>query len=182
RPVHWDGTTSSLPSGSDEVLVRGVDRAPPDRPDAVCMLSVSVDPAHRAAGHAERLLTEVRRRAARHAPRGVIIPVRPTRKPLYPLIPIDEYAAWRRPDGRCFDPWLRTHLELGARQLGIARASLVIRQPVVRWAEFLGHPLPGPGEHLLPGALVPLRVTADDHGTYTEPNVWVHHPAGPAAP
>ncbi|MGW9085450.1 hypothetical protein ACWGSG_19690, partial [Streptomyces yangpuensis] len=150
--------------------------------DAVCMLSVSVDPAHRAAGHAERLLTEVRRRAARHAPRGVIIPVRPTRKPLYPLIPIDEYAAWRRPDGRCFDPWLRTHLELGARQLGIARASLVIRQPVVRWAEFLGHPLPGPGEHLLPGALVPLRVTADDHGTYTEPNVWVHHPAGPAAP
>jgi hypothetical protein len=141
------------------------------------MLSVSVDPAHRAAGHAERLLTEARTRAAAQCPRGVIIPVRPTRKPRYPLIPIEEYADWRRPDGRCFDPWLRTHLELGARQLGFAHRSLVIRQPVSRWEEFLRHPLPGPGDHPLPGGLVPLRVDDDGHGTYAEPNIWVHHAA-----
>ncbi|MEU7552276.1 hypothetical protein AB0B01_07925 [Streptomyces sp. NPDC044571] len=181
-PVRWDGSASSLPSGSDEVLVEAVDHGPPDQPDAVCMLSVSVDPGHRAAGHAERLLTEVRRRAAGTAPRGVIIPVRPTRKARYPLIPIGEYAAWLRPDGRCFDPWLRTHLELGARQLGIAERSLVIRQPVARWEEFLGHALPGPGDHPLPGALVPLRVSEDGYGTYAEPNVWVHHPAGRDTP
>lgn len=174
-PVRWDGTASSLPSGSDEVLVETVDHGPPDHPDALCMLSVSVDPAHRAAGHAERLLAEARTRTAEQCPRGLIIPVRPTRKPRYPLIPIEEYAAWRRPDGRCFDPWLRTHLELGARQLGVAKRSLVIRQPVSRWAEFLGHPLPGPGDHPLPGGLVPLRVTADGYGTYAEPNIWVHH-------
>src|SRR5690606_33529866 len=71
-PVRWDGTASSLPAGSDEVLVEAVDQGPPDRPDAVCMLSVSVDCAHRAAGHAERLLTEVRARAVEHGPRGVI--------------------------------------------------------------------------------------------------------------
>ncbi|MFF8827888.1 hypothetical protein [Streptomyces sp. NPDC015131] len=179
-PVRWDGAASTLPSGSDEVLVEAADREPPDRPDALCMLSVSVDPAHRAAGHAERLLREARARAAGRCPRGVIVPVRPTRKPRYPLIPIEEYAAWRGPDGHCFDPWLRTHLELGARQLGIAARSLVIRQPVARWEEYLGHALPGPGDHPLPGGLVPLRVTDDGHGTYTEPNVWVHHP--PAAP
>ncbi|MEU2433704.1 hypothetical protein ABZ611_30140 [Streptomyces sp. NPDC007861] len=176
-PVAWDGAASSLPSGSDEVLVEAVDHGPPDRPGAVCMLSVSVDPAHRAAGHAERLLTESLRRAAQHAPRGVIIPVRPTRKPHYPLIPMEEYAAWRLPDGRSFDPWLRTHLGLGARRLGIAERSLVIRQPVARWEEYLGHPLPGPGDYPLLGALVPLRVAEDGYGTYAEPNVWVHHPA-----
>ncbi|MGI5340816.1 hypothetical protein ACQEVS_27160 [Streptomyces sp. CA-181903] len=174
-PVRWDGTPASLPSGSDEVLVEAVDNGPPDRPDALCMLSVSVDAGHRAAGHAERLLTEARRLAAEQCPRGVVIPVRPTRKPRYPLIPIEEYAAWRRSDGRCFDPWLRTHLDLGARQLGIARRSLVIRQPVARWEGVLGHPLPGPGDYPLPGALVPLSVAEDGHGTYTEPNVWVHH-------
>ncbi|RSS81363.1 hypothetical protein [Streptomyces sp. WAC06614] len=176
-PVAWDGAPSSLPGGSDEVLVEAVDHGAPDRADAVCMLSVSVDPAHRAAGHAERLLTEVRRRAAEHAPRGVIIPVRPTRKPHYPLIALDDYAAWRLPDGRCFDPWLRTHLELGAQQLGVAERSLVIRQPVARWEQFLGRPLPGPGAHPLPGGLVPLHVGADGYGTYAEPNVWVHHRA-----
>ncbi|RKT02891.1 hypothetical protein BX286_0803 [Streptomyces sp. 3211.6] len=181
-PVRWDGSASSLPSGSDEVLVEAVDHGPPERPDAVCMLSVSVHPGHRAAGHAERLLTEVRRRSAKDAPRGVVIPVRPTRKHRYPLIPIGAYAAWVRPDGRCFDPWLRTHLELGAALLGTAERSLVIRQPVSRWEEFLGHPLPGPGDHLLPGALAPLRVGEDGHATYTEPNVWVHHPAGPPTP
>ncbi|MFJ9622923.1 hypothetical protein [Streptomyces sp. NPDC101181] len=178
-PVRWDGTASSLPGGSDEVLVEAVDHGPPARPEALCMLSVSVDPAHRAAGHAERLLTEVRDRALVQGPRGVIIPVRPTRKPRYPLIPIETYAAWRGPDGRCFDPWLRTHLELGARQLAIARRSLVIRQPVGRWEAELNLPLPGPGDHPLPGGLVPLRVGEDGHGTYTEPNVWVHHTAAP---
>ncbi|WP_270890047.1 hypothetical protein [Streptomyces sp. DHE17-7] len=179
-PVRWEGTASSLPSGSDEVLVRAVDDGPPERPDAVCMLSVSVDPAHRAVGHAERLLTEVRTRAADRCPRGVIIPVRPTRKPRYPLVPIEAYATWRRPDGRCFDPWLRTHLELGARQLGIAHRSLVIRQPVSRWEEFLGlRTFARAGDTRLPTkALVPLRVGDDGHGTYAEPNVWVHHPAG----
>ncbi|GLX37580.1 transferase [Streptomyces roseochromogenus] len=181
-PIRWDGSASSLPNGSDEVLVEAVDHGPPDRPDAVCMLSVSVDAGHRAAGLAELLLGEVRRRAAEDAPRGVVIPVRPTRKPRYPLIPIDVYAAWCRPDGSCFDPWLRTHLELGATRLGIAEKSLVIRQPVSRWEEFLGHPLPGPGDHPLPGALVPLRVTEDGYGTYAEPNVWVHHPAGLPTP
>ncbi|MFJ3923394.1 hypothetical protein [Streptomyces sp. NPDC090022] len=174
-PVAWDGTPGGLPSGTDEVLVEAVDQGPPQRPDAVCMLSVSVAPGHRAAGHAERLLTAVREAAAGSCPRGVVIPVRPTRKHRYPLIPIERYAAWRRPDGSCFDPWLRTHLGLGARQLGIAAESLVIRQPAARWEAVLGHPLPGPGDYPLAGALVPLRVAEDGHGTYAEPNVWVHH-------
>ncbi|MFY1675675.1 MULTISPECIES: hypothetical protein [unclassified Streptomyces] len=181
-PVRWDGDASSLPSGSDDVLVEAVDHGPPERPAAVCMLSVSVDARHRAVGHAERLLAEVRRRAAAEAPRGVIIPVRPTRKSRYPLIPTSDYVAWRRPDGRCFDPWLRTHRELGAAFLGVAERSVVIRQPVDRWEEFLGHPLPGPGRYPLPGGLVPLSVGEDGHGTYAEPNVWVHHPAGAVTP
>ncbi|GHI86921.1 hypothetical protein [Streptomyces xanthophaeus] len=174
-PVRWDGTAEGLPAGTDDVLVEAVDQGPPARPDALCMLSVSIAPDHRAAGHAERLLTAMRQTAARGGMRGVIVPVRPTRKPRFPLIPIEQYAAWRRPDGSCFDPWLRTHLESGARQLGIAARSLVIRQPVARWEEELGHPLPGPGDYPLPGGLVPLRVTDDGQGTYAEPNVWVHH-------
>lgn len=174
-PIRWDGTPEGLPTGTDEVLVEAVDHGPPDRPDALCMLSVSVAPEHRAAGHAERLLTTVRQAAADNCPHGVIIPVRPTRKPRYPLIPIERYAAWRRPDGSCFDPWLRTHLELGAQQLGIADESLAIRQPVARWEQALGHPLPGPGDYPLAGGLVPLRVADDGYGTYAEPNVWVHH-------
>src|SRR5258708_31304265 len=36
----------------------------------------------------------------------LIAPVRPSWKDRYPLIPIAEYAAWRRADGLPFDPWM----------------------------------------------------------------------------
>ncbi|MFH8344350.1 GNAT family N-acetyltransferase [Streptomyces sp. NPDC018045] len=177
-PVRWDGTAEGLPGGADDVLVDSVDH-PPERPDALCMLSVSVAAGHRRAGLAERLLTAARDAAAAAGLRGVLIPVRPTRKHHYPLIPMDRYAAWRRADGSRFDPWLRTHLDLGARLLSVAERSLVIRQPVARWERALGRAMPEAGDYLLPGALSPVRVTADGFGTYTEPNVWVHHPSTP---
>ncbi len=39
----------------------------------------------------------------------LVVPVRPTMKSSYPLIPIEKYVNWKNPDGLIFDPWLRIH-------------------------------------------------------------------------
>ncbi|MCF3118636.1 hypothetical protein IPZ68_02770 [Streptomyces arenae] len=174
-PVRWNGTVADLPGGSDDVLVRAVDDDLAARPTALCLLSVSVAREQRGAGLPRLLLGRARRAAADAGWSGVIIPVRPTDKARYPLVPLAEYARWRTPDGAPFDPWLRTHLRLGAEQLAIAEESLTVRQPVKRWEQVLGSPMPGPGPYVVPGALAPVRADADGTATYVEPNVWVVH-------
>ena len=64
---------------------------------------------------------------------SVIAPVRPTLKQRYPLIPIEEYVAWRREDGAHFDPWIRLHERVGGEIIAPAPASMVIRAPVADW-------------------------------------------------
>ncbi|GAA3358778.1 hypothetical protein [Saccharopolyspora gregorii] len=172
-PAWWDGTVPGLPGGSDDVLVEVIDNAGRSGHDVVCALSVSA--VHRGSGDARILLRELIDRAARRVRRGVLVPLRPTRKCRYPLIPLGDYADWTDRDGRCFDPWLRTHLELGARRLAVAERSLVISQPAERWAELLDLPIPAPGRYLVPGALAPIVVAEDGTGTYAEPNLWLHH-------
>ncbi|MBV9143284.1 MAG: hypothetical protein JO115_20600 [Pseudonocardiales bacterium] len=178
-PLCWAGPYAKLPLGYDDVLMQAVDGAPrrSDGPNwATCLLSISVHRDYRGGSIPERLLTESLRRAKDRDHPGIIIPLRPTKKPDYPLIPIEEYAAWQKPGSvDPFDPWLRTHVRAGGRVLGFAKRSLVIRQPVQRWSELLGTPLPGPGRYVVPGALVPIEVDINRFGTYVEPNIWVWH-------
>lgn len=174
-PVHWDGTVPGLPAGFDDAIVTAVENRPAAG-TATCALNAAVGKQHRDCGLAELLLTDMRQRAAADGHRGVLLPVRPTWKSRYPLIPMDEYLAWRDADGAPFDPWLRTHRELGAELLAVAARSLVIHQPASRWKQVYGRPMPGPGAYLMPGGLVPVEVDADRMGTYAEPNVWMVHP------
>jgi hypothetical protein len=64
--------------------------------------------------------------AAEHGWAQLIAPVRPNWKAPYRLTPIERYAAWTRPDGLPFDPWLRVHARLGGRILGVEPGSLRI--------------------------------------------------------
>ncbi|OZM73104.1 hypothetical protein CFN78_11700 [Amycolatopsis antarctica] len=180
-PALWDGTVSGLPGGFDDLIVNAVD-APRDTVwTASSALSLTVGKEHRKAGLPELLLTELRRRSGNAGHRGVLAPVRPTAKVHYPLVPMSEYMTWTDANGRLFDPWLRTHRELGADVVAVAERSLVIRQPVSRWEGVYGRPMPGPGGYLMPGCLTPVQVGTDRMGTYAEPNVWAIHPCRPEA-
>ena len=41
--------------------------------------------------------------------KNVALPVRPTLKWQFPLIPIDEYINWENSEGLPYDPWIRVH-------------------------------------------------------------------------
>ncbi|HUZ83278.1 MAG TPA: hypothetical protein VMU66_01190, partial [Gaiellales bacterium] len=177
-PLRWDGTVGGLPRGWDGALERAVaghERGEP--PDTLCAMATEVIASHRGGGLARRVLIELRARAARAGLGSMIAPTRPTLKHRYPLIPLEHYAAWTRPDGRPFDPWLRTHSSLGAIRIAVEPYGMEIAGTVAEWEAWTGMALPGSGEHVVPAALVPVSADRErDVVRYVEPCVWMLHP------
>jgi hypothetical protein len=100
--------------------------------------------------------------------------VRPTLKARYPLIPIERYLEWRRPDGKHFDPWIRVHERIGGEILAAAPESMEMDCPVSDWEEWTGMQFPDDGDYIVPQMLAPLYVR-DGRGRHVEPNVWLRH-------
>jgi len=173
-PVPLDAPEQLAGQGYDSVLVDAkVNAGQPAR--SVCLLSLSIRPEHRKSGLAERLLQEVFARARRMSARNIIAPLRPTKKARYPHVPMSEFILWRDSDGEAFDPWIRTHLELGGTIACVAESSLVVRQPVARWEAATGQRMRVPGTYTVAGALSPVVVDLQGVGTYCEDNVWIVH-------
>jgi hypothetical protein len=171
-PLPWDGTPDDLPSGWDEGFVRGMTS---ERPATALMaLAISVAPARQGERLSGRMIDSFKdgARAAGLAP--VLAPVRPTLKERYPLVPIERYTAWRRPDGAHFDPWIRLHERVGGRILRPAPESMTMEAPAEDWARWTGLDLPEDGVYVFPGGLAPLEVRGGV-GRHVEPNVWMVH-------
>lgn len=175
-PLRWDGTMEDLPAGIDAAGLRAVsDQAPPT---ALCALAAEVDGERQGQGLSRVIIQAMGAMARRHGLSPLLAPVRPSLKDRYPLIPIDQYAQWRRGDGLPFDPWMRVHARLGATVLRAEPRSMEITAPVADWERWLGMDLPRPGDYVFPGGLAPLTV-ADGEGRYWEPNVWMLHSLAP---
>ncbi|HWD77681.1 MAG TPA: GNAT family N-acetyltransferase [Kribbella sp.] len=144
------------------------------QPDTACALNISVARDFQGEGVAALLLNALREAAAAVGLSVLDAPVRPTRKHLEPATPMSEYAARTRADGLPYDPWLRTHVRAGGRIVGVAHTSWVIAGSLAEWRSWTGLPFDSCGPVEVPGALVPVEVSAD-RAVYVEPNVWVQH-------
>ena len=147
----------------------------------LCALAIAIPSGQENRGQSRLLLAGMRALAAGHGWAQLIAPVRPNWKARYPLTPIQRYAAWTRPDGLPFDPWLRVHARLGGRILRAEPESLRISGTVNDWEGWVGMAFPETGRYVFPEGLALLHVDREqDLGLYHEPNVWVAHDAQPA--
>lgn len=176
-PIRWDGTVADLPSGYTDTTVRAVEgREQGVVPDTLAICGAIVAGRRAGQGLASRLLAVLRDAAVRVGLQRVIAPVRPTLKQQYPLTPIETYMTWTRPDGMALDPWVRTHLRMGASILAPAPESQQMTGTVVEWEQWSGILLPSSGDYVIPQGLSVLHLDRDaDVGTYTEPNIWIRH-------
>jgi GNAT superfamily N-acetyltransferase len=159
QPAHWrDAFLAAFERGGE--------------PDRVCALAIMVAPTSRGRGVSRTMLAHMRGLAAPIGP--LVAPVRPTLKEQHPHVPIAEYATWRRDDGTHVDPWIRTHERLGGVLTGTAEEAMLIEAPVADWRAWTGLELGSDGDHVVPGALAPVRFT-DGRGVYREPCVWLRH-------
>lgn len=176
-PVYWDGQTSTLPSGYTQALIRAVEgRERGVEPNTLVICGAVVTPSLRGRGLAGETLIALRRTAQAAGLARVIVPVRPTRKALYPLTPIESFMTWRRDDGTAFDPWVRTHERVGAKILSAAPESQTMTGTVTEWERWTGLNFPDSGDYVIPGGLSVLRIDRSaDEGVYQEPNIWMQH-------
>jgi hypothetical protein len=177
-PLTWDGAAGDLPDGWDDALERGVDNHRQGRPpDTLCALAATVGRRHQGTGASRLVIGAMRALAVQARLARRLAPGRPSWKHRYPLIPIERYVGWTRPDGSLFDPWLRVHASEGATLLAVAPRSMVIPGTVAQWEEWAAMPLPDSGSYVVPGALTPVLVDRErDLAEYVEPNVWMRHP------
>ena len=127
-PFRWDGTDDDLPDrGWDGIQERGLRDAEGHHVHAVSLLEARVVPECLATGLSIELLKAARRNAIGLGLTDLFGPVRPTRKDREPEVPMAEYLARSRPDGLPEDPWVRTHVRLGARLVKICPVSMTTR-------------------------------------------------------
>jgi GNAT superfamily N-acetyltransferase len=174
-PVRWDGSVEDLPAGIDGAIARGFDEG---NANVLCALVIMVPHDLQGRGLSTVALKAMLEIAQRHGLRDLIAPVRPSWKVRCPLVPIERYAAWRRPDGFLFDPWMRVHERVGATVLKPEPQSLRITGTVAEWEEWTVMSFPESGEYWFPGGLATVTIDRDaDRGSYWEPNVWMRHAA-----
>lgn len=176
-PLAWDGTDAGLPAGWDDQLERTVaDLLAGRSPTALGAIQIVVAPERRGDRLAGRMVEIFRQQARSAGFRALIACVRPTDKHRYPLVPIERYAAWSRPDGLPFDPWIRLHVRLGGRIVRGVPASMTQSDTVAAWEDRLGLELPESGPYVVPFATNPIMVDREaDRVVYHDANVWVVH-------
>ena len=171
--VPWDGTVDGLPGGFDGIFEPAFG---PEPKSTLCAMAAEIRPAYQGRGLAAELLSLMRVVAARYGFGDLIAAVRPSWKDRYPLVPIEQYAAWTRADALPFDPWLRVHARIGGEALKAEPESLRISGTVEEWESWTKMAFPVSGEYVFPQGLALVSIDRDaDRGLYFEPNVWVRH-------
>jgi hypothetical protein len=176
-PLAWDGTVEDLPGGFTDSLVRSVlGYEKGVVPNTFVLMAAAVRSDEQGRGHAGRVITAVRDRAVAGGLARVIAPVRPTLKSSYPLTPIETFMTWTREDGLPLDPWLRTHVRLGAQILAPAPASQTMTGTVADWEKWTDMRFPSTCTYTIPAGLTTLDINhTTNQGLYIEPNIWLRH-------
>jgi GNAT superfamily N-acetyltransferase len=176
-PVHWDRTRADLPAGFTGTLVRALENLDANAgPNTLVICAAQIHPGLQRTGLAAQLLNAFIDLAPGYGLESVLVPLRPTLKHRYPLTPISAYAGWTRSDGQPFDPWLRTHLRMGAKVLCPIEASQTMTGTVAEWETWTGLVFPESGTYVIDGGLSTLTInTQKDQGIYNEPGIWVQH-------
>lgn len=176
-PLRWSGDPNDLPDGYTASLAQTLaDHDGGQQSDSLVVMAAQVHPDRRGHGLAGKLLSAFIDLADARGLLRVIAPVRPTLKARYPLTPIEDFATWTRDDGLPLDPWLRTHVRMGASIIKTAPTSQTMTGTVEEWERWTHMALPDSGLYVIPDGLSPLQVdVAADLGTYVESNVWVRH-------
>lgn len=176
-PIVWDGSMAGLPTGWDAGLASAFAEKGTRCPDTLLILTAVIAPHALSTGLSTTVLRCFKRLARAHGLARVVVAVRPNNKAQHPEVSFADWVGRCRPDGLPEDDWLRAHVRVGGRILGIAPRSQRVEGTVSEWEQWTGCEFSRSGEYVVPGAFDGVRIDlAKQQGVYEEPAVWVEHP------
>ena len=177
-PLCWHDELENLPeTGWDWAFQEAVRNQREGRtPNFHCAIQIVLRRAYQGQGLSRPMVQAVRAVTKSKGLSALFIPLRPSEKPRYPLVSLDDYITWKTEDGEAFDPWLRVHLRAGAKVIKVCHESKTIRGSRADWETWASMKFPQSGQYIIPGALTPMEMNVEhDEGVYLEPNVWIVH-------
>ena len=122
-PFAWNGRIKGLPDGVRGVLPLAVGGLGDGvEPTTLCALQAVVRPDCQGRGLSTYVVQAMAEVAGRHDLSCLVAPVRPTHKDRYPLIPLESYMRWTRPDGLPSIPGCECTIALAPSCSGLRRA------------------------------------------------------------
>ena len=176
-PLRWDKSVSELPqTGWDWMLQKGIeDYENKIKANTLGGLQVIVLKEHQQKGYSKLLLAQGKKLRDSLMLHKLIIPIRPILKSQYPRLPMDKYLALKK-DNKIFDPWIRTHLNCGARLSHVCSESMNISGDINFWEAIIKKEKLNSGYHLAPGVLNSVNIQREkDFGVYKEENIWLYY-------
>ena len=176
-PIYWKEKITDVPDNLKTLVENGVETWKRRlSPNVLLALAAVVSPKYKREGLSNEIVKSMKQLYIDKKYDSLIVPVRPTHKSKYPLIPIEKYAFWKNEDGLSFDPWLRVHDKLGGKILKTAEISMVITGKIKDWEGWTNITIPESGKYIIEGALNPLEVDYEqDIGIYYDPCIWVKY-------
>jgi len=177
-PINWEDDFNSLPTRG---LDWAIEKASNDLkngliPNLLIGVQILINPDLRSKGLSYEFLDIMKQIGKSHGINQIALPVRPTQKHLYPLIPMRDYILWTNKKGESFDSWIRVHIKAGGKIVSICSESMTIKGTVNEWQDWTGLSFQSSGLYTLEDALCPININLDTNiGEYIEPNVWIIH-------
>jgi len=146
------------------------------KPNILMGLQIVINKKHQGKGLSSLAVEEMAKLAERKGFDKLIIPVRPSDKHKYPLIPMEDYIQWKNNKNLPLDNWLRVHIKTGGKIIKVCPKAMFIPGTINEWEKWTESNIPGSGPYIIPGALNPVNMDIEkDKGVYEEPNVWILH-------
>jgi len=181
-PLHWEDDFKNLPvRGLDWAMAKADDDLQHKlTPTLLVGVQILIDAGLQSKGLSYAFLEAMKQVAGNRGIHHVALPVRPTRKYMYPLIPMEEYIQWINQHGEPFDPWIRVHIKAGGKIVSVCGESMTIRGRIKEWEAWTGLSFQSSGQYTIDKALCPVTVSVNKNlGEYIEPNVWIVHSTTP---
>jgi len=174
-PLHWDSPLSSLPDrGWDWMLQKGIqDHEQGISANHLGGLQVIVSQPFQGKGFSKLIISEAKKLLGIYAYKNFIIPIRPTKKHLFPDVPMSSYIT-KKIDDNLYDPWIRTHVKCGAEVVKVCSESMLIHGDLSFWKDIMQKESLTSGKHIVNGALNRVDIDVENnYGEYKEENVWI---------
>ena len=177
-PLNFEKSLGELPDeGFDWALKKSLsDYQANIKSNVLVGLQIVVSRNHQGKGLSLLAVKEMTNLAKQKGITQLVIPVRPSDKHKYALIPMENYIKWKNKAGFPLDNWLRVHIKAGGEIIKVCSRSMYIPGTIEEWKQWTKLDFPESGSYIIPGALNPISIDIEkDEAIYIEPNVWILH-------